>query len=223
ALYPSLKTVVAFPRRSNPKLIKLKKEIDKGTLGKIIKIDATTYEPFNQSIVNQKHLSTAESYHKGIFMDVMLNDIDMVHWLVDSAFLSVFALGNAIKHPKLIEQNDADTTIVVAQMENGALVNFTGSRIGHKGFGFELTVTGTKGQITINEIKHNNILFTENGDPTILQTDSTVNDYVQLQKDLVDAVVNGSKIESNVVEATDATRVAVAMTKSYLLNKVVTL
>lgn len=218
--YPSYKTTVAFPRRFIPEMNIIQKEITKGGLGDVLRIECQTFEKMQL----QDALPNRKIARKGIFMDLMLQDIDMVRWLTGKEYESVFVVGNAMKYPSLKRQGDVDSAIAVAKLENGCLVNFISSRLVHKGQGFKLKVVGTLGEVSYSSFEENSgLVSNQDGKPFMLSKANSQNDYLPLLKNYVDAIRNGSKIKYELKDATEATRVAVAMTKSFLLGQEVSL
>lgn len=218
--YPSYKTTVAFPRRFNTQLDLIQKEIAKGGLGDILRVECSTYEKMQL----QDAAPSRRMARKGIFMDLMLQDIDMVRWLTGAEYDSVFVVGNSKKYPSLTRQGDVDSAIATGKLSNGALVNFISSRVVHRGEGFQFKVIGTNGEIGYSSFLENTgLVSNQDGKPFFISKPDSDNDYLPLLKNYVDAVRNGSKIRYKLTDATEATRVAVAMTKSYLLGQEVSL
>jgi len=218
--YPSYKSTVAFPRRFDHRLMPIQKEIKEGKLGNILRVDCHTYE----AIPKKGDGSDVPKVRKGIFMDLMLQDIDMVRWLTSEEYETVYVVGNAHKYPSLKRHNDADTAIATARLNGNILVNFVSSRVTHRGSGYELKVVGTNGEINISHLdKGYKSIDSLDGNPTYVRSSVKENDYLRLLKDYVAAVSNGNKIKYNLEDATEATRVAVAMTKSFLLGQEVSL
>ncbi len=218
--YPSYKTTVAFPRRFDHRLEPIQKDIKEGRLGNILRIDCHTYESIPQRISEDE----IPKVTKGIFMDLMLQDIDMVRWLTGAEYESVYVTGNAHKYPSLKRQNDADTAIAIAKLTGNILVNFISSRVTHRGSGYELKVVGTNGEVNISHLdKSAKLVDSLDGKPFYLSKGARENDYLRLLKDYVAAVRNSNKIKYKLEDGTEATRVAVAMTKSFLLGQEVSL
>ena len=218
--YPSYKTTVAFPRRFIPSLGQIQKEIAKGGLGEVIRIECQTFE----RMLLQDAAPNGRIARKGIFMDLMLQDIDMVRWLTSSEYESVYVVGNALKYPSLTRQGDVDSAIAIGKLANGCLVNFISSRLTHRGEGFQLKVIGTNGELSYSSFEDNKgLVSSQDGKPYYISKVAPHNDYLPLLKNYVDAVRNGSKIKYVLKDATEATRVAVAMTKSFLLGQEVSL
>lgn|GEM_PF-3376127 len=218
--YPSYKCTAAFPRRFDNRLQELKKEVATGKLGHIISIDCNTYE----AVPMRSDNNGIPKVTKGIFMDLMLQDIDLVKWLTGSEYMSVYSIGNAKKYPSLSRQNDADTAHAIARMSSDILVNFTSSRVTHRGSGYEIKITGTLGEVSISSTGADRIVV-DNQDqkPYYMTPSCRDNHYLPLLQNYVDSIRFGNKIDYMLSDATDATRVAVAMTKSFLLGEEVRL
>jgi len=218
--YPSYKTTVAFPRRFISGLDQIQKEIAKGGLGDILRIECQTFEKMQI----QDAAPNGRIARKGIFMDLMLQDIDMVRWLTGTEYESVYVVGNALKYPSLTRQGDVDSAIAIGKLTNGCLVNFISSRLVHRGEGFQLKVVGTNGELGYSSFQDNSgLVSSQDGKPFYISKTPLDNDYLPLLKNYVDAVRNSSKIKYDLKDATEATRVAVAMTKSFLLRQEVSL
>ncbi len=161
---------------------------------------------------------------KGIFMDLMLQDIDMVRWLTDTEYKSVYVVGNAFKYPSLKRQGDVDSAIAIGKLTNGCLVNFVSSRIIHRGEGFQFRVIGSNGELSYSSFEEDSgLVFNQDGKPYYISKTTPNNEYLLLLNNYVDSVRNGSKIKYKLKDATEATRVAVAMTKSFLLGQEISL
>lgn len=215
--FPSYKTLVAFPRRYDKRLRMLKNAIDNGDLGEITSIHAKTYEKMPPHEKLRK-------VHKGIFMDIMVHDVDLVRWLSGAEFQSGYVIGNAKMYPSLERVNDIDSAHALCKMSNGMNVSLYSSRICHSGVGYELTVTGTKGQVKIDALQSNgDIIRNQEGKVGLISGKYPENDYSNMLKEYIDAVRFGNRLRTDLEDATHATSVAVALTKSFVLNREITL
>ncbi|MDF1697762.1 MAG: Gfo/Idh/MocA family oxidoreductase [Saprospiraceae bacterium] len=218
--YPSYKTTVAFPRRFISELNQMQKLISEGRLGEILRIECQTFEKMQI----QDALPNRKMVRKGIFMDLMLQDIDMVKWLTGQDYQTVYVVGNALKYPSLQRQGDVDSAIAIAKLKKGCMVNFISSRLVHQGEGFKVKVVGTLGEVNYSSFKENaGLVSNQDGKPYYMSKGKGQNEYIPLIQNYVDAVKNGSKIKYDLKDATEATRIAVAMTKSFLLGREVSL
>lgn len=218
--YPSYKTTVAFPRRFNLYLNQIQKEIAKGGLGNIIRLECQTFEKMKL----QDAVPNGRIARKGIFMDLMLQDIDMVRWLTGMEYESVYVVGNAFKYPSLTGQGDVDSAIAISKLSNGCFVNFVSSRVVHKGEGFQFKVVGTNGELSFSSFEENSgLVASQDGKPYYISKTEPNNEYLPLLNNYVDAVKNSGKLKYQLKDATEATKVAVAMTKSFLLGQEISL
>ena len=117
-----------------------------------------------------------------------------------------------------------DSAIAIATLSKGCLVNFVSSRLVHSGEGFRVKIVGTLGEVTYSSFDSNDgLVNNQEGKPYYLPKAKRPNEYIPLIKNYVDAVKNGSKIKYKLEDGIEATRIAVAMTKSFLLGKEVSL
>ena len=94
----------------------------------------------------------------------------------------------------------------------------------HRGEGFQVKVVGTNGEVSYSSFEENaGLVSNQDNKPYYLSGVGIVNDYLPLLNNYVDAVRNGTKLKYQLKDATEATRVAVAMTKSFLLGQEVSL
>jgi len=212
--YPNQKVLLALPRRFDRQLIELQKKIEEGSLGHIVSVSVESYERYD----TEKY-SGAYPVSKGIFMDITLEDIDMVRWLTGAEFTSVYAAASSIMYPSLTKHGDADTAHVTAQTDMGFGVSFVSSRVGHQRDGYSLKVVGTKGEFYYDTRK-GQIAVSKAIVPHVVAERP---EYEAMVRDYTNRVVQGGRLSYGVEVGTKATEVAVAMTKSYVLQEVITL
>lgn len=213
--HPSQKALLSLARRFDPALKQIKNQLKEGRLGNLISINLENYEALPDNF--HEH---AFSVSKGIFMDLTLEDVDLVRWLTEQEFTSVFARGSAEKYPSLKKNNDADTAFISASMVNGILVNFLSSRTGVTGDGFSFHIIGTKGELRYQSHNAAIQIHTE-GIETPIKHMSDHSNYLRLLKFFAGTIGTSERLPYKLTDGTEATKVAVAMTKSYLLGQVV--
>jgi len=150
-------------------------------------------------------------------MDVTLQDIDMVRWLTESEFTSVYAKGSAEQYPSLKRHNDADTAIIAAQMDKGLLVSFFSTRAGNTSDGFDLHILGTKGELRYDS-RRTQIDLLGIGAEELKGAKVDYTDYKTGLRYFSDGILLSNRFEYGLDIGTAATKVAVAMTKSFILG-----
>ncbi|MEI6874478.1 MAG: inositol 2-dehydrogenase [Spirochaetota bacterium] len=81
----------------------------------------------------------------GIYLDMMIHDLDMARFQAGSEVVEVYAAGAVLIDPEIGKAGDVDTTIVTLTFANGALGVIDNSRKASYGYDQRLEVFGSKG------------------------------------------------------------------------------
>jgi len=214
--HPSQKALLGFPRRFDPYLKELQKQVSEGKIGHILSISVNNYESLREG-----HAQNPFHESKGIFMDLTIQDIDMIRWISGQEFTSVYAQGGARKYPSLKRNNDIDTAIINGKLEEGTLVNLLSSRAGVTEDGFSINVTGTKGQLSYSTVQNNLSLTSTDLVVKDINIPYQAQEHLKMVDYFINQTMKGTRLPYNVSEGTEATKVAVAMTRSFLMNQIV--
>jgi len=142
---------IAYNRRFDPDLQKIKTKLDNNEIGKINTI----------LTISRDYPYPSENFLKtcnGIFFDCAIHDIDYINWMLNSKPISVFATSNNIIPDNL--NNNYDNVIILLKYPNDILVSINLSRIS-KSYDQRLEIYGQNNEIIKNEYKINNESFIE--------------------------------------------------------------
>jgi myo-inositol 2-dehydrogenase/D-chiro-inositol 1-dehydrogenase len=81
----------------------------------------------------------------GIFLDMVIHDFDMAHYVVGSPVVEVFARGAVRVDPRIGEAGDVDTAVSVLTHENGTITTIDNSREAVYGFDQRVEAFGNAG------------------------------------------------------------------------------
>ena len=122
---------VGFQRRFDPGFVRARAAIASGRLGRTYAIHAMSHD----------HLPSSVEFMSGagdIFTDLIVHDLDLVHWLTGSRIASVYATLAVREHDQYGQRTDGvvdgDVALVHAVLADGTQVAITGTRhdpIGH--------------------------------------------------------------------------------------------
>ena len=87
----------------------------------------------------------------GIFMDMMIHDLDMVRYLSGQEVVELYAQGACLIDPAIGEAGDVDTATITLKLANGALATIDGSRKAVYGYDQRGEVFGSKGCVVSGE------------------------------------------------------------------------
>lgn len=144
---------IGFMRRFDPSLMKLKKYIDSGKIGKLRMISITSRDPSPPPI----------SYVKvsgGIFLDSQIHDIDIARWLMSENPIEVFARGSCLIDKKIGRAGDFDTVNTILKTKTGLLCQINNSRQSSYGYDQRVEAFGSKGMISTTNLRDSNLEIT---------------------------------------------------------------
>ena len=139
----NVKLLIGFNRRFDIHLSEFCKRIKAGEIGSIEML----------SISSKDHALPDISFLKnsgGLFMDMMIHDIDMARWILQEEFLEVYASGSCLIDKKLESIRDIDTGMVIAKTKSGKLCHISNSRRSVFGYDQRIEVFGGKGMLNVS-------------------------------------------------------------------------
>jgi myo-inositol 2-dehydrogenase/D-chiro-inositol 1-dehydrogenase len=126
----NVKLQVGFNRRFDENFSQLKKAISTSNeTPHVIKI--TSRDP---------GLPSAEYIKKsgGLFMDMMIHDLDMACFLADAKPVSIHVMASCLVDPAIREMHDVDTALAMIKFENGIIASIDNCR--HASYGYDQRV-----------------------------------------------------------------------------------
>jgi len=148
---------VGFNRRFDHNFRALKQAVTDGKIGDVqfIRVSSRDPEPPHSEFIRSSG---------GLFLDMMIHDLDMIRYLSDSEVEEVFAYGAVLVDPAIGDAGDVDTATVSARMSNGALALIDNSRKAVYGYDQRAEVFGSKGSVQNgNDLPSSMILSTVDG------------------------------------------------------------
>lgn len=208
----TLKFQVGFMQRSDHNFRALKKAIIDGHVGKIHTVKLISRDPFPPP---KSYIESSG----GLFLDMMIHDIDLLHFLTDGEVAEVHAYGACLIDPAFAEFGDVDTAIVTIKMKNGVLATIENSRISASGYDQRTEVFGDKGVATIgNDIDNTICVGTEKGfvseRPEGFFLERYMNAYIREMKSFVDSVKKDQPVIVSVEDGLKNQIVGIALTIS---------
>ena len=204
---PSQVVMVSSLVRFDPLLHAVKEVIDNGDLGVInhISLDSSFFNG-----MNRKHSSISGS----VFLDSALDEIDICHWLLKDAFMSVEV------------QKNNNTILCKAITSKGATVNIIVQSQLKKEQSY-LNIYGNKGEIIISNTNHRSFkLYKDDGGKQDIYAQTVdgfmFSEYLQLHH-FVKAILGKQKRKLGTAHAVDVVKLAVAFEKAKVLEQHVNL
>jgi myo-inositol 2-dehydrogenase/D-chiro-inositol 1-dehydrogenase len=156
----------------------------------------------------------------GIFMDCSVHDIDLARWLLGRPKeLRAFATGTIALHPALAEFSDVDNGIDIIEFEGAAKAILYASRTMAHGHETSTEIIGTAGKLMVGEHAAADLVIRSDHHGV---RHTVVKDFYERFETaftaemaaFVDACRGAKPLSLTLNDALEATRIALAMTKS---------
>ncbi|MBQ5952663.1 MAG: inositol 2-dehydrogenase [Lachnospiraceae bacterium] len=207
-----LKYQVGFNRRFDHNYRAMHDAVAAGKIGKVefIRISSRDPEPPSPAYV---------AVSGGIFLDMMIHDLDMLRYLSGDEVEEVTAYGANLVDPAIGEAGDVDTVVISAKLKGGALATIDGCRKAVYGYDQRGEVFGSEGCITSsNDAANNTVLSTVNGiiseKPLWFFLERYMGAYQAEIRSFIDCIVNDTEPEAGIEDGLISVQLAAACKKS---------
>jgi myo-inositol 2-dehydrogenase/D-chiro-inositol 1-dehydrogenase len=165
----------------------------------------------------------------GIFLDMSVHDIDSARWFLGNPTpVRVFATGTVAVHEGLKACGDMDNGIALCEFADGKIASFQASRTFAHGHETLAEVIGTAGRVTIGA--NPRMTRVDIADAHGVRNECTPTFYERFEEAFVvelnafvDAVRDNGTLPLTLADATEATRIAIAIQESIRTRKSVDL
>ena len=216
AKYPNQFAVVGFVRRFDPSYAYAKQKVDAGAIGTPFFVKSQTIDVDSTAKFQIEFVKTSG----GMFHDFNVHDIDLARWFLGSNVKTVFSTGGAYRHKEFAEAGDADNVLSTCVFENGTMASIHASRTSQHGHDTFTEVVGTEGVLRIGRPASMNLVEISDKHGVRKECAQTFYDrfkegFLLQTKDFIDCIVEGRRPELTIQDATEATKGAIAMTRSF--------
>ena len=208
---------VGFNRRYDHNYRAMRKAVEDGKIGEVqfVRVSSRDPEPPPAKYV---------AGSGGMFMDMMIHDLDMVRYLSGLEIVEVYAQGACLVDPAIGEAGDVDTVTITLKLSNGALATIDGSRKAVYGYDQRGEVFGSKGcVVSANDSDSNIVLSTVEGvtaeKPLWFFLERYMGSYQAEVREFIDCVKNGKEPWVGIEDGLLSIRLALACTKSMNENR----
>lgn len=212
--HPHLVSMVGFVRRFDASYQEAKAQIDAGRIGRPFLVRSQSCDKNDPEGFFVRFAPTSG----GIFLDCSVHDIDVARWMLGNpTALRVFASGTIALHPGLADCGDVDNGLAIVEFEGGARAQFYASRTQAHGFDASSEVIGTAGSVGVGGQRDCVQSRDANGVHHRVLADFVERFADAFQREMaafVAACQGHTRAPLTLSDATEATRIAVAITKS---------
>ena len=155
----------------------------------------------------------------GLFLDMMIHDLDMIRFLSGAEVEEVYALGAVLIDPAIGAAGDVDTATVSARMSSGALALIDNSRKAVYGYDQRAEVFGSKGSVQNgNDLPSTMVLSTVDGvtaeKPLWFFLQRYITSYAAEVRSFIDCIELDTEPEVGIVDGRMTIRIALACKRS---------
>lgn len=218
--HPDQYAVVGFARRFDPSYAYAKRKVDAGAIGTPFLVKSQTVDVDATAKFQIEFVKTSG----GLFQDYNVHDLDLARWFLGSNIKTVFATGGAFKHPEFAAVGDADNVLSTCVLDNGTMATIHASRTAQHGHDTFTEVVGTEGTLRIGRPASMHLV--EISDKHGVRKECAQTFYERFQEgfllqtqDFIDCIIEGREPELKLEDAIEATKAAIALTRSFREKK----
>jgi myo-inositol 2-dehydrogenase/D-chiro-inositol 1-dehydrogenase len=225
AKHPQLKVMIGYGRRFDPSYRDAYNKIQAGSIGMPFLVRSQNLDMNDPSGFFVRFAPTSG----GIFLDCTVHDIDLARWLLGNPQpVRVFATGVVAIHEGLREFGDVDNGVATCEFSDGKMACFYASRTMAHGHETLTEIFGTAGRLTVGQNPRLNRV--DIADAHGVRNECTPTFYERFEEaflhetnHFVQAVLDDRPPALTLHDATEATRIALALRESLQSRRVVDL
>jgi len=225
ARFPHLQVMIGFVRRFDASYRDAFNKIQQGAIGRPFMIRSQTCDKNDPDGFFVRFAPTSG----GIFLDCTVHDIDLARWLLGNPKpIRVFATGVVALHESLREFGDVDNGVATCEFADGQMACFFASRTMAHGHETSTEIFGTLGRLTVGQNPRKNRV--DIADAHGVRNECTPTFYERFEEaflreatHFVDAVLDDRAPLLTLHDATEATRIALALRESLQTRRVIEL
>ena len=222
---PELKVMIGFVRRFDPSYRDAYDKIQAGLIGRPFLVRSQTADQNDPGGFFIRFAPTSG----GIFLDCSVHDIDLARWLLGNPTPTrVFATGTVAIHEGLREFGDVDNGVATCEFADGRIACFYASRTMAHGHETLTEIVGSAGRLMVGQNPRANRV--EISDATGVRNECPLTFYERFAEaflleaqEFVQAVREDRPPALSLHDATEATRIGIALRESMQTKRVVEL
>ena len=223
ARHPHLKVMIGFVRRFDASYRDAHRKVQAGLIGRPYMVRSQTCDQNDPSGFFVRFAATSG----GIFLDCSVHDIDLARWLLGNPVAKrVYASGTNAIHTGLQQYQDVDNGLATVEFADGRIASFMASRTMAHGHETLTEVFGVEGRLTVGADARLNRV--DIADRHGIRNECTPDFYARFAEaflieaqEFVDAALGRAELSLTLQDATEATRIGLAMTQAMRAGRAV--
>ena len=215
--------MIGFVRRYDPSCYRAWQKIQEGDIGRPFMV----YAQSGDVITTAEFQIPFAKMSGGMFLDMNIHDIDLVHWYTGSTIKEVTAIGGAYAFPAFSEYQDGDNAVALCKLDDGSCAVIMGTRTAANGHSTFTEIKGTAGDLTIGRVPSvDRVQLTDSHGVRHECVETFFDRFEQAflieAEDFINCIIEQKQPRITLPEATLATKVAIAMRESFQSGTTVT-
>ena len=214
--HPRQKVMIGFVRRFDPHYRDARAKIETGAIGRPFLVRSQCADRNDPDGFFVRFAPTSG----GILLDMSVHDIDGARWLLGAGRATrVYAAGTIAIHEGLAASNDVDNAVAIIEFAGGAVATLYASRTFAHGHESMTEIVGTAGRLSVGANPRLNRV--EIADAQGVRNECTPTFYERFEEaflrelsEFVDIVREDRAPPLTLADATEATRIGIALTES---------
>ncbi len=223
--HPQLKAMIGFVRRFDPHYRDAHAKVVAGAIGRPFFARSQCADMNDPSGFFVRYAPQSG----GIMLDMSVHDIDAARWLLGAGRATkVYATGTIAVHDGLAAANDFDNAVAIVEFEGGGVATIQASRTFAHGHESMTEVIGTAGRLSIGA--NPRLTRVEIADARGVRNECTPTFYERFEEaflreltEFVDVVREDRSPPLALADATEATRIGIALMESMRSRRAVDL
>lgn len=220
--YPNQIAMVGFARRFDDSYLNAMEKIKSGIIGMPYYVRSQTVDHSSIAPFQLKFMQNAGS----VYLDYNVHDIDLARWILGAEFTEVYSIGGAYKYKEFDNFQSVDNTMSSCKLANGTMAHIVASRTAPHGHESTTEIWGTEGWLKIGSpANHIQVEWCNKQGATreYVKTffDRFSKAFHQQIQYFIDCVLEKKIPQPTLRDATQATRVAIAMQESFDKKKLI--
>ena len=216
ARHPALKVMIGFVRRFDPHYRDAHAKIRAGAIGRPFMLRSQCADQNDPGGFFVRYAPMSG----GILLDMSVHDIDGARWLLGAgAAKRVYATGTIAIHEGLAACNDVDNAVAIIEFEGGSIATIYASRTYAHGHESMTEILGTAGRLSVGA--NPRLTRVEIADAHGVRNECTPTFYERFEEaflreltEFVEIVREDRAPPLTLADATEATRIGIALTES---------
>ena len=225
AKHPRQKAMIGYVRRFDPSYRDAHDKIRAGAIGRPFLARSQTADKNDASGFFVRYAGASG----GILLDMSVHDIDTVRWLLGAKNAKrVYATGTIAVHEGLRDANDVDNAVATIEFEGGEIATIYASRTMAHGHETLTEIVGTGGRLTVGANPRLNRVDIADAHgarnectPTFYERFAEA--FLHEAQAFVDVIRNDAAPPLTLHDATQATRIGIAVTEALRSKRLVEL